>query len=126
MRLSKSLAFALIRAWQADYTLARMDDALLDELKEKFGGVFFKMRVRTFIGSYAKPVSELCFDKKFQSAAILLMKQGFDTKKSTYENQLQAARISVHFYEDRKKHDSAETNAKYAAHRRCNQWSVCK
>ena len=126
MRLSKKCAFALIRAWQADARMERLDEELQSEIKQKLGYLRYRMNVRTMIGSHAKQASDLCFANKFQQAAICLIHVGVTRCTSDYTKELQQARQSTYCAEKRKAATASAVNALYASHRLSEQWGVCK
>ena len=123
---SKPLAFALVRAWQADAWLSRLDNELLSEMyaKVKGGGFFLReMKARTFFPTFSRQANEYVWDNKFQSAAKWLMKYGAEKEDS---GSLRRVKQEVKYNEKRAKAVKNDRNELYASHRASNQWGVCK
>ena len=126
MKLSKKCAFALIRAWQADAKLERLDSELQSEIKDKVGYFRYRITARAFVGAHAQDASDLCFAGKFQQAAISLMRVGITKARSGYEKELQRVRTSTRDAERRKGVITEGIDRLYAPYRRSEQWGVCK
>ena len=124
--MKKATAFAIIRAWQADAKLKRLCDVTLADIYARVGCVPFNMMARTFLATFNKEASDLCFSGKFQSAAICLMKTGLAKQASEYLKELQVARNTTYYYQSRKEKDAAACKQLYDSHKRSEQWGVCK
>lgn len=126
MKIRKEIAVELIKAWQADARMLQVPQDMLKELMESFGFIKYTMFARVVLRERCRAASDLCWDKKFKSAALCLMKNGFTSSRSDVDTELANARANTRRYEKRASADKKKVEELYAKHRRSEQWGVCK
>lgn len=117
----------MLQAWKADATLSRLSNDMLDEIIQQVGFFPFEVRVRVLIADRAKVASDLCWDGRFKSAAITLMRYGLNsTTENPTTRELSRLNKSVAYYENRKQKDNNGANDLFSKTRRSKQWAGCK
>lgn len=123
MTFSTKAALEIMQGFKADYTIARLPNETIDEIRAVYGYAKYSWSIRAWLGETNRAAADAAWDNRWKTAMRLLIKYGLRTD---LDRELQQARNSVRANETKYNRARKAVDDLFSSHRRSNQWSVCK